>query len=69
MYAFGRGDGTIKFRNPETRDMRGPVWGISSLITAIDFCKEQNYERVFFWTFSTLMAARHLYAGKGFQIT
>jgi hypothetical protein len=30
---------------------------------------EKGYRRVFLWTFSTLAAARHLYASKGFRIT
>lgn len=33
---------------------------------AIDFCREKGYKHVFLWTFSTLMAARHLYKTKGF---
>ncbi len=54
------------FLEPE---MRGLGSGHVLLDKAIDFCKEKKYECVFLWTFSTLMAARHLYAGKGFQIT
>ncbi|OPY28678.1 MAG: TDP-fucosamine acetyltransferase [Methanocella sp. PtaU1.Bin125] len=54
------------FLEPE---MRGLGAGHKLLDMAIDFCKEKKYERVFLWTFSTLMAARHLYGSKGFQIT
>ena len=51
------------------REMRGQGAGRKLFDLAIDFCKEKKYEHVFLWTFSTLMAARHLYAGKGFRIT
>ncbi|MGA9141977.1 MAG: GNAT family N-acetyltransferase [Methanocella sp.] len=54
------------FLEPE---MRGQGTGRKLLDLAIDFCKEKKYEHMFLWTFSTLMAARHLYASKGFQIT
>jgi GNAT superfamily N-acetyltransferase len=36
---------------------------------AIGFCREKPYRQVFLWTFSTLMPARHLYAGSGFRVT
>lgn len=36
---------------------------------ALDFCRNKNYQCVFLWTFSTLYAARHLYAKKGFTLT
>jgi N-acetylglutamate synthase-like GNAT family acetyltransferase len=51
------------------KEMRGLGFGHRLIDQAIDFCKEKHYEDVFLWTFSTLMAARHLYAGKGFLIT
>lgn len=54
------------FLEPEAR---GRGAGRNLLDRAIDFCRETKYEHVFLWTFSTLMAARHLYAGKGFRIT
>ncbi len=54
------------FLEPE---MRGRGAGHALLDMAIEFCKEKRYGRVFLWTFSTLMAARHLYAGKGFRVT
>jgi GNAT superfamily N-acetyltransferase len=54
------------FLEPEARG-RGAGRGL--LDRAIDFCRETKYEHVFLWTFSTLMAARHLYADKGFRIT
>jgi N-acetylglutamate synthase-like GNAT family acetyltransferase len=49
--------------------VRGEGAGRKLLDRTIDFCKEKKYDHVFLWTFSTLMAERHLYAGKGFQIT
>jgi GNAT superfamily N-acetyltransferase len=49
--------------------VRGRGAGHTLLDMAVEFCKEKGYGRVFLWTFSTLMAARHLYAGKGFRIT
>ena len=48
---------------------RGAGAGHQLIDLAIRFCKEKNYRRIFLWTFSTLLAARHLYAGKGFRIT
>ena len=50
-------------------DMRGLNGGRNLLDRAIGFCREKKYDHVFLWTFSTLMAARRLYAGRGFQIT
>jgi GNAT superfamily N-acetyltransferase len=50
-------------------EMRGQGAGHRLLDMAIDFCKEKKYVYVFLWTFSTLMAARHLYGSKGFRIT
>ncbi len=49
--------------------VRGRGAGRLLMDMAIDFCKERCYERVFLWTFSTLMAARHLYHSMGFRIT
>jgi len=48
--------------------MRGRGFGHLLMDRAIDFCTERCYERVFLWTFSTLMAARHLYRSRGFRI-
>ena len=49
--------------------LRGRGLGHLLMDRAIDFCQEKCYERVFLWTFSTLMAARHLYCSRGFRIT
>jgi N-acetylglutamate synthase-like GNAT family acetyltransferase len=54
------------FLEPE---LRGRGAGHILLDMGVEFCREKRYERVFLWTFSTLMAARHLYAGKGFRVT
>lgn len=48
---------------------RGRGFGHLLMDRAIDFCKEKCYERVFLWTFSTLVAARYLYRSRGFRIT
>jgi GNAT superfamily N-acetyltransferase len=53
------------FLEPE---IRGLGAGRRLIDQAIDFCKDKKYRHVFLWTFSTLMAARHLYDSKGFQI-
>ncbi|WP_078382436.1 bifunctional helix-turn-helix transcriptional regulator/GNAT family N-acetyltransferase [Sutcliffiella halmapala] len=37
--------------------------------TAIEFCRNQNYQHVFLWTVSILGAARHLYQKYGFTLT
>lgn len=50
-------------------DARGIGAGHRLLDMAIDFCRDRKYGRVFLWTFSTLMAARHLYETKGFRVT
>ena len=50
-------------------EMRGRGGGHRLMNLAISFCREKKYERMFLWTFSTLMAARHLYERKGFLIT
>ena len=48
--------------------LRGLGAGNKLIDKAIDFCKENNYKKVYLWTFSTLGAARHLYAKKGFKM-
>jgi GNAT superfamily N-acetyltransferase len=37
--------------------------------TALDFCRENNYEHVFLWTFKGLDRARALYDKAGFVLT
>ena len=36
--------------------------------TAIDFCREKDYNKVYFWTFEGLDAARQLYEKYGFEL-
>lgn len=63
-------DDTAQFRffliEPE---LRGLGAGHMLFDMTIDFCRKKGYKHVFLWTFSTLMAARHLYKTKGFRIT
>ena len=49
--------------------LRGKGAGNMLIQTAIDFCRNKNYERIYLWTFEELRAARHLYEKYGFQIT
>ncbi len=64
------GDDTAQLRfyfiEPE---MRGKGAGHRLIDLALYFCKEKEYRHVFLWTFSTLLAARHLYADRRFRIT
>ena len=48
---------------------RGMGAGNELINRAISFCREKKYERVFLWTFSELLSARHLYGKSGFQLT
>lgn len=50
-------------------ELRGLGAGHMLFDKTIDFCREKGYKHVFLWTFSTLIAARHLYKTKGFNIT
>jgi GNAT superfamily N-acetyltransferase len=45
--------------------------GIGSRLmkTALDFCRENNYENIFLWTFKGLDTARRLYNKAGFILT
>ena len=36
---------------------------------AVTYCREQNFARVYLWTFAELEAARHLYSSFGFRKT
>ncbi|HSA38173.1 MAG TPA: GNAT family N-acetyltransferase [Methanoregula sp.] len=53
------------FLEPELREQGA---GRKLMDLVIDFCREKKYQHVVLWTFSTLAAARHLYASRGFQI-
>jgi len=50
-------------------EARGKGAGKKLMDKALDFCRQAGYHRVFLWTFSTLYAARHLYAQKGFILS
>jgi len=46
---------------------RGMGLGSMLLTSAIEFCSQCGYSRVYLWTFDGLDAARHLYEQFGFQ--
>lgn len=48
--------------------LRGKGAGNLLIQTAIDFCRNKRYERIYLWTFEGLHAARHLYEKYGFQL-
>lgn len=48
--------------------MRGKGVGNRLIQTAINFCRNKDYERVYLWTFEGLDAARHLYEKYGFKL-
>ncbi|WP_408009809.1 GNAT family N-acetyltransferase [Pseudalkalibacillus sp. A8] len=51
------------------RNYHGMGIGKKLMETAIDFCRNQNYDYVFLWTVSVLDAARSLYQKFGFKFT
>ena len=48
--------------------LRGQGAGRRLLETALAFCRQKQYERIFLWTFKGLDAARHLYESLGFKL-
>jgi GNAT superfamily N-acetyltransferase len=48
--------------------LRGQGVGNRLMETAIGFCRQKHYSRVFLWTFQGLNAARHLYEKHGFRL-
>ena len=48
--------------------LRGKGIGNRLINTAVDFCKDKDYKRVYLWTFEGLHAAKHLYEKAGFEI-
>jgi GNAT superfamily N-acetyltransferase len=48
--------------------LRGQGVGKRLIDAAIDFCRNNNYPRVYLWTFAGLHAARHLYERAGFVL-
>lgn len=49
--------------------LRGQGLGRALLHQALDFCRQQGYDRVSLSTFEGLHAARHLYETAGFELT
>jgi len=49
--------------------LRGQGIGSRLIDTAIAFCRQQGYRRIYLWTFEGLGAARHLYEKAGFVLT
>ena len=48
--------------------LRGSGWGRRLITTAVNFCMEKKYPRIYLWTFEGLHAARHLYESAGFRL-
>lgn len=48
--------------------LHGQGAGRQLIETALAFCREKHYARVFLWTFKGLDAARHLYESVGFEL-
>ena len=48
--------------------LRGSGWGRRLVRTAVDFCIQKQYPRIYLWTFEGLGAARHLYESVGFRL-
>jgi GNAT superfamily N-acetyltransferase len=42
--------------------------GTRLINTAVDFCRNRGYKRLYLWTFAGLDAASHLYQKSGFQL-
>ena len=49
--------------------IRGKGLGKRLMKTAMEFCKKENYKKVFLLTISDLKAARHLYESYGFELS
>ena len=50
-------------------EFRGCGLGQRLMDTLMEFCRQQNYQHIFLWTFQGLDAARHLYERYGFRLT
>jgi GNAT superfamily N-acetyltransferase len=48
--------------------LRGKGTGSRLINTAISFCRNRGYGKIYLWTFEGLDAARHLYEKKGFRL-
>lgn len=51
------------------QEMRNKGLGHILLNTALNFCKEKNYNHIILWTADVLKAARYLYKSYGFNLT
>ena len=51
------------------KEYQGIGIGRKLMNTALNFCKDQGYNRVFLWTGSILKVARYLYKDFGFSLT
>lgn len=49
-------------------EFQGGGIGMQLVRTAIDFCRQRGYPRVFLWTFQGLTAARRIYEKHGFVL-
>lgn len=50
-------------------EYRGSGLGRQLVATAMDYCRQKHFGRVYLWTFQDLKAARHLYKSFGFSLT
>lgn len=48
--------------------LRGTGAGKQLLVSAVDFCQQNEFSKIDLWTFSGLDAARHLYEKHGFKL-
>jgi GNAT superfamily N-acetyltransferase len=48
--------------------LRGKGAGNRLISTAINFCRNIDYKKIYLWTFEGLDAARHLYEKEGFKL-
>jgi GNAT superfamily N-acetyltransferase len=48
--------------------LRGKGAGNQLIKTAIGFCQDKGYSKVYLWTFDGLEAARHIYEKTGFRL-
>lgn len=48
--------------------LKGRGFGRALLDSALNFCDDREYKRVYLWTFSGLNTARHLYESLGFRL-
>jgi RimJ/RimL family protein N-acetyltransferase len=48
--------------------LRGKGAGNQLIRTAIRFCQDKTYKKIYLWTFDGLNAARHLYEKSGFRL-